>query len=84
MSSYYKPQIAQCIYLPNSECVAILKTFWIRIVQRTWKKVFKQRKEVLRQRTSLLALKKQEQVFRDSHFIVPSLVGMLSGMRKTI
>lgn len=34
-------QIAEKIILKGGECVAILKTFWIRIIQRTWKKVFR-------------------------------------------
>jgi cytoplasmic iron level regulating protein YaaA (DUF328/UPF0246 family) len=34
-------QIAEKIILKGGECVAILKTFWIKIIQRTWKKVFR-------------------------------------------
>jgi hypothetical protein len=34
-------QIAEKIILKGGECVAILKTFWIRIIQRTWKRVFR-------------------------------------------
>ena len=34
-------QIAEKIILKGEECVAILKTFWIKIIQRTWKKVFR-------------------------------------------
>jgi hypothetical protein len=47
---YSQPQIAQCVYLPGGECVAILKTFYIRIIQRAWKKVFTQRKRIFRLR----------------------------------
>jgi hypothetical protein len=36
-----QPEIAECIILSGGEFVAILKTFWIRIIQRKWKKVFK-------------------------------------------
>jgi len=35
------PEIAECIILTGGETVAILKTFWIRIIQRKWKKVFR-------------------------------------------
>jgi len=49
-SDYIKPEIAKYIILPTQESVAILKTFWIRIIQRTWKKIYKLRKEVLRKR----------------------------------
>ena len=34
-------QIAEKIILEGGECIAILKTFWIKIIQRTWKKVFR-------------------------------------------
>lgn len=47
---YIKPEIAQCILLPSNELVAILKTFWIRIIQRAWKRVYKQKKEVIAKR----------------------------------
>ena len=36
-----KIQIAEKITLNTGECIAILKTFWIKIIQRTWKKVFR-------------------------------------------
>ena len=36
--NYIKPEIAEVIYLQGSECVAILKTFWIRIFLRICKK----------------------------------------------
>ena len=36
-----KIQIAEKVVLKGGECVAILKTFWIKIIQRTWKKIFR-------------------------------------------
>jgi len=46
---YIQPHIVECVYLPGpgSECVAILKTFWLKIIQRTWKRVYKQRMALL-------------------------------------
>ena len=41
-SSYFQPQIAECIYI-GDECTAIIKTFWLKIIQRTWKKVYAKR-----------------------------------------
>lgn len=35
---------------PGGECVAIIKTFWIRLVQRRWKRIFAER----RRRVALL------------------------------
>ena len=36
-----QPEIAECIILSGDETIAILKTFWIKIIQRKWKKVFR-------------------------------------------
>lgn len=47
--NYIRLEIGEYIILPTQEAIAILKTFWIRLVQRTWKKVFKQRRENTRQ-----------------------------------
>lgn len=44
---------------PGQESVAILKTFWLRIVQRCWKKVFQARKELIKQRSSIRALQER-------------------------
>jgi hypothetical protein len=44
------PEITECIYLPTGECICIKKTIWIRLVQRTWKKIYKLRQEILAQR----------------------------------
>ncbi len=42
--NYIKPEIGEYIILPTQEAIAILKTFWLRIFQRKWKKLFKERK----------------------------------------
>lgn len=44
---YFTPQIAQCIVLPTQETIAIIKTLWFKIIQRTWKKIFHNRKKIL-------------------------------------
>lgn len=46
--NYIKPEIAQCYELPTLERVAILKTIWIRIIQRKWKKLMKQKSTFFR------------------------------------
>lgn len=46
--NYLSPQIAQVVRLPKGEeDIAILKTFWIRCVQRCWRKLVSQRKYLL-------------------------------------
>ena len=42
-----KPEIAECIILKGGETVAILKTFWIRLIQRTWKNIYTQKKQII-------------------------------------
>jgi len=45
---------------PGGEHVAYFKTFWLRIVQRRWKKVFKARKELWLKRSSIKALQEKQ------------------------
>ena len=73
------PQIAKCIYLPGNECVAILKTFWLRIIQRTWKKIYKQRQYIMKKRLQFQSLIHREKTGRWPvlYAHVPSLQGML-------
>ena len=79
---YIQPHIVECVYLPRpgSECVAILKTFWLKIIQRTWKRVYKQRMAML---CSVPMLRMREItsgrfVYEKIH--IPGLRGMLNGL----
>jgi hypothetical protein len=58
--NYIKPEIAECLYLSGDECVAILKTFWIRLVQRAWKRVFEERKQIYARRMRPDSLRHRE------------------------
>ena len=80
--NYVKPEIAQCIVLESGHNVSILKTFWLRLVQRRWKNIFRMRKNILRLRCQPEALK-----FRETHCCwpancasLPSIQGMLSNV----
>jgi hypothetical protein len=55
--NYIKPEIAQCILLETGESIVILKTFWLRIIQRKWKKEYKC---VLNMRKKINSLNKRE------------------------
>jgi len=44
--NYITPQIGQRFYLSGDECVAVIKTVWLRIVQRCWKRVYKKRMQI--------------------------------------
>jgi hypothetical protein len=58
--NYIKPEIAQCIYLESGHCVCILKTIWIRLIQRKWKNIIKEREEIIRKRKNPLSIRKRE------------------------
>ena len=58
---YIKPEIIKRVILPfGGECVAIIKTVWLRLIQRTWKKIYSQRKEVLNKRKCLSSIRYRE------------------------
>lgn len=38
--NYIKPEIVEVIILETGETIAILKTFWLRIFQRMWRRKF--------------------------------------------
>jgi len=49
---YLDIEIGRIHYLSGDECVCIIKTFWLKLVQRAWKKICKIRKQILQQRCS--------------------------------
>lgn len=53
-------EIAELNYLEREECTAIFKTFWLKIVQRAWKRIYKKRKEIIDKRKSFSAIKYRE------------------------
>ena len=79
--NYIKPEIAECIYLDNGgECIAILKTFWFRLLQRRWKNIYKRRMIIIKKRSYLNSLKYREIYGKwpDDCNEYPLLKGMLS------
>ena len=77
--NYIKPEIGEYIILPTQEAVAILKTFWLRIVQRKWKKVFKQQQHIIKERCKIHSLQfRQTTGHWPTHCkTFPTLKGML-------
>jgi hypothetical protein len=59
-NKYIRLEIIQSDILSGQEEVAYLKTFWLRIVQRRWKKIYKMRKELIKQRSQYKQLKERE------------------------
>ncbi len=45
---------------PGGECVAVLKTFWLRLFQRRWKRIFADRRKRLSQLLKPYGLMKRE------------------------
>jgi hypothetical protein len=76
---YIKPEIAECITLPTNERVAILKTVWIRLIQRTWKNVVKDKKHIILLRRNIESIKYRELNGRwpETCNTMPRLQGML-------
>lgn len=54
--SYIRPQIALCIELPTGENITIIKTIWIKLIQRAWKRVYKRRQEIIIGRSMIESL----------------------------
>ena len=69
------------IHPVTMEYIVVLKTFWLRIVQRTWRRVLRERAAVLRKRCSISNI--QHRLIRGRHQtglnVLPGLVGMLRG-----
>jgi hypothetical protein len=77
--NYIKPEIVECLNLSGDECVAILKTFWLRLVQRAWKRVFAERKQVFSKRMRPDSLRHRETMGKwpSSCNKLPGIQGML-------
>lgn len=57
---YIKPEIAECIVLDTDHRVVIIKTIWIRIIQRKWKKIYAERMTIIRRRAQINSLYMRE------------------------
>lgn len=73
---YNSVEIGECFYLSGNECVCVLKTFWLKIIQRKWKKVFALRKKIILKRKNPNTLK-QFEISGTWNSVLPSLKGML-------
>ena len=45
-----RPEIAEVVTLSGGESVAIIKTFWLRCIQRAWRRVLKERQRIIQLR----------------------------------
>ena len=62
VSRPYQPKIdiIHMDYLPGHEAVAYIKTFWIRLIQRRWKKLFQERKQIIKKRCNINSLQHRQ------------------------
>jgi hypothetical protein len=57
---YMRLEIVQADVLAGGEEVAYLKTFWLRLVQRRWRKIYQARKEILKKRRQIQVLQERQ------------------------
>ncbi len=78
-------EIAECIYLPSQHCVSIIKTFWLKLIQRKWKNICKERKLCIVRRANPNALKYREIYGKwpNNCANYPIMKGMLSKLSRT-
>ena len=85
-NNFVKPEIVECIYLNSNHCIAILKTYWIKIIQRTWKNIIKKREEINKRKYKIHSLSYREFTGKWPKECIeyPSLKGMLSPLKRTL
>jgi len=83
-SNYIKPQIAENIVLESGHTICIIKTIWLKLIQRTWKKIYALRKATIAKRCKYESIRFREITGRwPKDFIhFPSLNGMISSLKK--
>jgi len=74
---YPSVEILQLQVLPDDTYVAVVKTYYIKIIQRAWKKVYKQRQEYIYERMRLETIRNYEIGKRTCPHSFPELDGLL-------
>lgn len=79
---YIKVDIADVEELEGEEMVAYHKTFWLRIIQRKWKKIYKERCQIIekRKRTKTLNMRNLYGKWPKGLCNIPKLCGMLNNI----
>lgn len=80
--NYIRPEIAECFELPTLEHIAIIKTIWLKIIQRKWKVVFAARKIIIQMRysPSSLVIRQLTGIWPKDCQKLPGIKGMLSNL----
>jgi len=79
-----QPEIAECHYLSSGELMAIKKTIWIKLIQRTWKNIYKKRQEIIKMWSNPHVIRQRELYGKWPYNarILPSISGMLHYLSK--
>ena len=72
--NYIKIDIVQIIVLPKGEDVAILKTFWLRILQRRYKKYFSEKQKYIIKMKNPKQLHQRRLLGNTNHFYLRECV----------
>lgn len=74
-----KLEIAECIYLSSYHCISIIKTIWLKLIQRNWKRIIKERKLCISKRCNQNVINYREIYGKwpNDCLHYPSLRGML-------
>ena len=75
-NSYIKLDIVVLDELEGYEAVGYMKTHWIRLIQRRWKTVFKERKRIIQARARPSSMR-----YRETHGCWPKGLGTLPAFR---
>jgi hypothetical protein len=73
-------EIVDYYYLPGNEMVGVCKTFWLKIIQRKWKKIYAERKRIEKSRTHIseILYYQRHGSWRHGLNTIPSIKGMLA------
>ena len=76
---YLNIEIGLIQFLRGDECVCIIKTFWLKLIQRAWKKIYKQRMTIQQKRCMPRSLLYRQITAKwpDNCNYMPSIRGML-------
>lgn len=77
--NYIKPEIGETITLQSGHIVCIIKTLWIKLIQRAWKRIYNIRTQMFKMRCQVRSLKYREVTGRwpENCRYFPTLQGLL-------
>jgi hypothetical protein len=82
--NYIKPEIGENVQLESGHCVSVIKTIWIKLIQRAWKKIYKIKKDTIQKRSTITAInyRKVTGTWPDNCKYLPTLKGMLNKLSR--